>query len=65
MPSPDWRAYWLDIKTISATPMVEAIEVPGHPVLGVQWHPEWMKSADPTLTWVVREAARLLERSDA
>lgn len=45
--------------------VVEAIEVPGHPVLGVQWHPEWMKSTDPTLTWVVREAARLLEqRSD-
>jgi putative glutamine amidotransferase len=43
---------------------VEAIEVPGRPVLGVQWHPEWMKSSDPTLTWVVREAARLLRRSE-
>lgn len=45
--------------------VVEAIEVPGHPVLGVQWHPEWMKSTDPTLTWVVREAARLLQRSES
>lgn len=44
--------------------VVEAIEVPGHPVLGVQWHPEWMKSADPTLTWVVEEAVRRLERSE-
>lgn len=45
--------------------LVEAIEVPGRPVLGVQWHPEWMKSTDPALTWVVREAARALaQRSD-
>jgi putative glutamine amidotransferase len=47
----------------TADGVVEAIEVPGHLVLGVQWHPEWMKSADPTLTWIVREAARLLQRS--
>ncbi|QSR28396.1 gamma-glutamyl-gamma-aminobutyrate hydrolase [Nocardioides aromaticivorans] len=45
----------------TADGVVEAIEVPGHPVLGVQWHPEWMKSSDPTLTWVVQEATRLLE----
>lgn len=46
----------------TADGVVEAIEVPGHPVLGVQWHPEWMKSTDPTLSWVVREAARLMQR---
>ncbi|PWN02955.1 gamma-glutamyl-gamma-aminobutyrate hydrolase [Nocardioides silvaticus] len=44
--------------------VVEVIEVLGQPVLGVQWHPEWMKSTDPTLTWVVREAAQLLQRSE-
>ena len=45
--------------------VVESVELPGRAVLGVQWHPEWMKSTDPTLTWVVREATRLLEqRSD-
>ncbi len=44
----------------TADGVVEAIEVPGHPVLGVQWHPEWMKSTDPTLTWVVEQAARRL-----
>lgn len=37
--------------------VVESIEVPDRPVLGVQWHPEWMKSTDPTLTWVVEQAA--------
>ncbi|OIJ26398.1 gamma-glutamyl-gamma-aminobutyrate hydrolase family protein [Nocardioides luteus] len=36
--------------------VVESIEVPGRPVLGVQWHPEWMKSNDPALTWVVEQA---------
>jgi putative glutamine amidotransferase len=34
--------------------VVEAVELPGAAVLGMQWHPEWMKSADPTLAWVVR-----------
>ncbi len=49
----------------TADGVVEAVELPGRPVLGVQWHPEWMKSTDPTLTWVVHEAARRLEqRSD-
>jgi putative glutamine amidotransferase len=40
--------------------VVEAMELPGAPVLGVQWHPEWMQSADPTMTWVVEESAKRL-----
>ena len=36
--------------------VVEAVEIPGAPVLGVQWHPEWMASDDPTLTWIVDAA---------
>jgi putative glutamine amidotransferase len=40
--------------------VVEAVEIPGAPVLGVQWHPEWMASDDPTLGWVVEQAARRL-----
>lgn len=40
--------------------VVESVEVPGAPILGVQWHPEWMASSDPTLTWVVEEASRRL-----
>lgn len=47
----------------TADGVVEAVEAPGRPVLGVQWHPEWMKSTDPSLTWVVEEATRWLERS--
>lgn len=42
--------------------VVESVELPGAPVLGVQWHPEWMVSTDPTLTWLVEEAsARVTE----
>lgn len=37
--------------------VIEAIEVPGHPAVGVQWHPEFHEQADPILTWLV-EAAR-------
>ncbi|MFI7117461.1 gamma-glutamyl-gamma-aminobutyrate hydrolase family protein [Amycolatopsis sp. NPDC049868] len=39
--------------------VIESVELPGAPVLGVQWHPEWMKSADPTMTWIVEAAAKL------
>lgn len=40
--------------------VVESVELPGAPVLGVQWHPEWMKGADPTLRWIVQAAEKLL-----
>lgn len=43
--------------------VVEAIELPGHPVLGVQWHPEWQVTPDPAFAWLVaaaREDARSL-----
>lgn len=43
----------------AADGVVEAIEVPGAPILGVQWHPEWMKNDDPALAWLVTESARL------
>lgn len=34
----------------------EAIELPGRPVLGVQWHPEWMRRDDESFDWIVRAA---------
>ena len=37
--------------------VVESIELPGAEALGVQWHPEWMESDDPTLSWIVEQAA--------
>lgn len=48
----------------TADGVVEAMELPGGRALGVQWHPEWMSSADPSLTWIVQVAAeRLAERA--
>ncbi|MGW4699159.1 gamma-glutamyl-gamma-aminobutyrate hydrolase family protein [Streptomyces sp. NPDC004285] len=44
----------------TADGVVEAVEFPGAPVLGVQWHPEWMESDDPTMTWIVEEAVKRL-----
>lgn len=37
---------------------VEALELPGRPVLAVQWHPEAMRrdGADPGFQWLVQEA---------
>jgi putative glutamine amidotransferase len=40
--------------------VVEAVEIPGEPVLGVQWHPEWTASHEPTLGWLVQQASRRL-----
>ncbi|CAN5168729.1 gamma-glutamyl-gamma-aminobutyrate hydrolase family protein [soil metagenome] len=37
--------------------VVESIEVPGRPILGVQWHPEWQATPDPVFDWIV-DAAR-------
>ena len=36
--------------------VVEAIEVPGKPILGVQWHPEWQATVDPVFAWLVGAA---------
>lgn len=36
--------------------VVEAIELPGHPVLGLQWHPEAIVELDPSFEWVVEQA---------
>jgi putative glutamine amidotransferase len=40
--------------------VVEAVELPGAAVLGVQWHPEWMVRSDPAMTWIVQAAAQFL-----
>lgn len=36
--------------------VVESIEVPGRPVLGVQWHPEWQVTTDPVFAWLIEQA---------
>jgi len=36
--------------------VVEAIEMPDKPVLGVQWHPEWQPDNDPVFAWIVAAA---------
>lgn len=37
--------------------VVEAIEVTGRRALGVQWHPEFFRDADPIFEWLVSEAS--------
>lgn len=36
--------------------VVEAIELPGRPVLGLQWHPEAVVELDPCFPWLVEQA---------
>lgn len=40
---------------------VEAIEMPEHDVLGVQWHPEWRVTPDPAFRWLVDAALRRVD----
>ncbi|MCW2743107.1 MAG: hypothetical protein JWR45_3529 [Blastococcus sp.] len=40
--------------------VVEAIEMPGTDVLGVQWHPEMLDEPDPVFGWLVERASRYL-----
>lgn len=37
--------------------VVEAIEHPGRPLLGVQWHPECFPDTEPVFTWLVETSA--------
>lgn len=41
----------------TADGVVEAIEISGRSIIGVQWHPEWSQALDPIFEWLV-EAAR-------
>ena len=37
--------------------VVEAAELPGHPLLAVQWHPELLaEQPDPSMVWLVEQA---------
>jgi putative glutamine amidotransferase len=42
---------------------VEALELPGRPVLAVQWHPEALRgsASDPGFRWLVRQASAFRE----
>lgn len=36
--------------------VVEVVELPGRPVLAVQWHPEMLGQPDPAIAWIVETA---------
>jgi putative glutamine amidotransferase len=42
--------------------VVEALELPGHDLLGVQWHPELLEKPDPTFRWLVERSTDYLTR---
>ncbi|MFJ9420349.1 gamma-glutamyl-gamma-aminobutyrate hydrolase family protein [Streptomyces sp. NPDC101227] len=43
----------LTVMGTTADGVVEAIRLDDSPVMGVQWHPEWMASPDPVFDWLV------------
>ena len=40
--------------------VIEAIELEGRDVLGVQWHPEMLHGTDPTFHWLVERARAVM-----
>ncbi|WP_108846197.1 gamma-glutamyl-gamma-aminobutyrate hydrolase family protein [Dietzia lutea] len=48
----------------TADGVAETIEIPDHPVLGVQWHPEWQTDPDPSIDWLVAAARDRMHRRD-
>jgi putative glutamine amidotransferase len=42
--------------------VVEAVELPGHDVLAVQWHPELLDKPDPTFRWLVERSTAYLSK---
>jgi putative glutamine amidotransferase len=42
----------------TADGVAEAIEAQDHWTVGVQWHPEWSRVADPIFDWLVDVAGR-------
>ncbi|MGD9531390.1 gamma-glutamyl-gamma-aminobutyrate hydrolase family protein [Pseudonocardia sp.] len=42
--------------------LVEAVELPGRDVVGVQWHPEQLAHQDPLFGWLVAAAAAVRTR---
>jgi putative glutamine amidotransferase len=42
--------------------VIEAIEVPGATVFGVQWHPEMLHGSDPGIDWLINHASRRAEQ---
>ena len=42
--------------------VVEAVELPGHDLLAVQWHPELLDKPDATFTWLVERATDFQSR---
>ncbi|MGD6755825.1 gamma-glutamyl-gamma-aminobutyrate hydrolase family protein [Streptomyces sp. BH105] len=47
----------LSVMGTAADGVVEAIRLDDSPVVGVQWHPEWMASTDPLFDWLVAVSA--------
>jgi putative glutamine amidotransferase len=43
--------------------VIEGIEIPGAPFVGVQWHPELLPGPDPTFVWLVEESSKYLAGS--
>jgi putative glutamine amidotransferase len=59
---------WTVVARSNVGGTVEALEWPGHEVVGVQWHPELLgtRASDPLFTWLVdRAARRMREREPA
>ena len=54
----------LVVSATASDGVVEAVELPGHDVLAVQWHPELLDKPDPTFRWLVACSSDYLARKN-
>jgi putative glutamine amidotransferase len=52
----------LVVSATASDGVVEAVELPGHDVLAVQWHPELLDKPDPTFRWLVERSTEYLAK---
>jgi len=52
----------LVVSAMAPDGVIEAVELPEHDFLGVQWHPELLEKPDPTFRWLVERSAGYLAR---
>ncbi len=61
----DRLGHGLKVSARSNDGVVEGLEMPGHDLLGVQWHPEMTLEPEPVFDWLISRATSHMARTGA
>lgn len=51
----------LKVSARGADGVIEGLELPGHDLLAVQWHPEMLLEPEPVFDWLINQASKRLD----